>query len=305
MKANWFGYFLLFASIVFFSCKKEDKNKAPKVEAGSSQVVQLPLDSVKVSGVASDADGAVVAYLWSKISGPGYVSILSPGSASTTIKGLKTGSYVFQLMATDDKGATGVDTISIQVNPSLIQTVSFQPHNNDFETILAIRGVSNVSDNRAPEITAAAWTNGGDPTFVRSPFKFDLSTIPSGSMVLSAKLTLYSNHTPLNGDLVNANAGPDNSILIQRITSPWDKFTTWQAQPSTETENQVIIPHTNLPFLDLIDIDVTEMVKKMVGSNNYGFMVKLQNKVVYTSRIFYSSKFSDNSKHPKLVVTYQ
>ena len=72
------------------------------------------------------------------------------------------------------------------------------------------------------------------------------------------------------------------------------------------TNDQVELPSTTKPFLDLPDIDVTKLISGMVSSNqNYGFMLRMKNEVKYTSRIFCSSKFADASKHPKLVVIYK
>jgi hypothetical protein len=79
---------------------------------------------------------------------------------------------------------------------------------------------------------------------------------------------------------------------------------TWQNQPSTSTTSQVSIPSTTQSRLDLVDLDVTNLVRDMRQYGNYGFMLKLQNETIYTSRIFCSSKHSDASKHPKLVVVY-
>jgi hypothetical protein len=58
------------AAITLFisSCKKDDDtppNKVPVVDAGSSKTITLPIDSVTLTGTGTDADGKVVAYLWS------------------------------------------------------------------------------------------------------------------------------------------------------------------------------------------------------------------------------------------------
>ena len=49
------------------------------------------------------------------------------------------------------------------------------------------------------------------------------------------------------------------------------------------------------------------MVSTMVSNNaNYGFLMKLQNEVAYTSRIFTSSRDNTHTdKYPKLVVVYK
>ena len=135
---------------------------------------------------------------------------------------------------------------------------------------------------------------------------FNLSSIPANATILSAKLTLYSNPTPQNGDLVHANSGPDNTMLIQRVTSSWIAANVkWTNQPSVTIANQIVIPHTSQPFLDLVDVDVKALVQPMVTGNvNYGFMIRLQTENIYNSRIFASSFYSNQSLHPKLVVEY-
>src|SRR5260221_13752149 len=122
-----------------------------------------------------------------------------------------------------------------------------------------------------------------------------------------SKLSLYSHPNPSNGDHVNANSGPDNSMFISRITANWSAATlNWNNQPSVSTTDQVSISHTSQSFLDMVDIDVKNMVAPMASTNSYGFMIRLQNEVIYNSRIFCSSKYAaDATKHPKLVITYQ
>jgi len=91
-------------------------NISPIANAGSNQTITLPLNSVTLSGSGSDADGTVVSYLWTKISGPSTYNISSSSSAATTVSGLVQGVYQFELKATDNKGAVGKDTVQITVN---------------------------------------------------------------------------------------------------------------------------------------------------------------------------------------------
>ena len=191
------------------------------------------------------------------------------------------------------------------VTPPLPQTLSLQPGNNQSE--LNFAGFANGTNISAHEkdIDAVAWTMGGNVFYTRGAFKFDLSGIPPNATITSAKLTLYSIHDPTNGDLVNANSGSDNSMFIRRITSSWNGNTvTWQTQPTTTTTDQILVPHTNQAFLDLTDLDVTSMIDAMRTSGDYGFMLTLQNEVIYTIRQFCSPTHADASKHPKLVIEY-
>jgi hypothetical protein len=299
--------FSVIVAMLATGCKKDKQNKPPIADAGPSQTIQLPVDSVAVSGTATDGDGKVVGFLWSEVSGPNTATIAYTGAASTKIRGLIAGTYLFQFMVNDDMGATGVDTISITVNPPSIYSLNLQPANNPNEALVWGNNTNEEqSSNGAPEIDGAAWTHNGNPITARGLFKFDLSTIPASATILSAKLTLYSNPTPQNGDLIHANAGSDNSIWIQRVVSTWTGSTVrWTNQPATTTSGQISIPHTNQAFLDLVDVDVTNLVQTMVtGNSNYGFMIRLQTEAAYNSRIFGSSFYTDASKHPKLVVQY-
>ena len=90
-------------------------NYPPVVNAGADKTITLPTNSVSLSGSATDQDGSIVGYSWTKVSG-GAATITTPTAASTTITGLAQGIYVFQLKATDNNGATGTDNVQVTVN---------------------------------------------------------------------------------------------------------------------------------------------------------------------------------------------
>ena len=84
--------------------------------AGADQLITLPTSTVSLSGSGTDTDGTISSYSWTKISGPTSGTITSPASASTTVTALVQGVYKFQLKVTDNRGATGLDTVQITVN---------------------------------------------------------------------------------------------------------------------------------------------------------------------------------------------
>ena len=260
-----------------------------------------------LSGSAKDSTGKVVSYLWSQVSGPAASTIDDPGSASTFVEGLVPGTYVFQLMATDDKGLTGVDTATVTVKPSPLETLTLQPSANPYEYTISLLNGANVTGPTTASIEADAWTTGGNPWTLRGLIKFDLSSIPANATIQSANLYLYSNPTPTTGDLIHANFGTTNSFTIQQVLTNWSPSTiTWFNQPSGATNNQVVIPATAQSTLDL-NVDVTAQVASMVSNNtNFGFLLQLQSEVTYNSRIFVGSNNATYpDKHPKLVVTYK
>ena len=280
----------------------------PRVDAGRDTTWHLAsaADSIRLTGQATDDDGSIVAYLWSQVSGPNASTITNPGSRITGVRNLVSGIYVFQLMATDNDGNTGVKTVTITVSaPTPVYTLTLQPNNNPNEVLISY--IQSTGDNSFPhhtQLDADAWTTGGSPHTVRGIFKMDLSALPANAKIISARLSLYSTPNPVNGNLINANYGTDNSMLIQRVTSDWNTTVKFTTLPSTDPVGQILIPHTNLSSLDLIDVDVTDQVRSMVQTNNYGWIIRLVNETYYNSRQFASSWHADATKHPKLVIQY-
>ena len=309
---------ILVLSIVFFgSCQNETAqiinaiNKpSPKANAGPSRTVFLPVNTATLNGSGTSQNGPIVGYLWSLVSGPNLPNISTPSSPATSITNLIAGNYLFQFAIMDSAGLTGIDTASILVIPATpppppVQlTLSLQPANNPLELNFAVNGNNNVSAQDI-DLDAEAWTAGGNPFFIRGAFKFDLSSIPATATIVSAKLSLYSNPTPINGDQVNANSGSNNSMWIRRLTSPFTSTSTWGSQPATETTTQILIPHTGSSVLDLVDVDVKNIVVSMHSNGNNGFMIGLQNEVPFNVRQFASSRNNSTTKRPKLVVVYQ
>lgn len=301
--------------IGFNGCKKDNDpppvpdndNKVPVAHAGFHHELTLPIDTVNLIGNGMDSDGVVAAYLWSQVSGPKESIIENPGAPGTKVTFSKSGSYLFQLMVVDNGGATGLDTVSVLVKPSPVDSVTLSANAQDgyLDMTFAGNGTgSDYSDPNSPEIDASAWTAFGGPDILRAALFFNLAKLPANVTVQSAKLSLYSNPTPLNGNLVDANYGTNNAIFIERITSSWDMNSGYNTKPTTSTSNSILIPHTNLPRLDLIDVDVTNLVKDMMANTNYGFGIRLQSEVQYTSRLFCGIRYSDASKHPHLKIVY-
>jgi hypothetical protein len=299
--------FLFAASLILTSCKKDDTItdfvNPPIADAGPSQV--LNSSTTTLSGSGSSDNGSITGYLWTLISGPNVPDITNGSSANASLANLAVGSYIYQLTVTDSIGETGSDTMMIYVLNVSLPCVTVQPHNNPMEFHFWGNDTLNQSGH-ALQIEAGTWTYGGAEMRVHGAVQFDLTGIPATANIVSARLSLYSIPDPQDGDLINANAGNDNSFLIQRIATNWDPATaTWLNQPSTTTDDQVLMPHTDQPFLDLTDIDVTNLVNAMHTTNNYGFMIRLQNEAYYNTRQFCSSVHGDATKHPKLVVVYQ
>jgi len=181
-------------------------------------------------------------------------------------------------------------------------TVTLQPGPSDGKDA---RVHSNVPDNNSPNddrFMAIAWTWSGTPGVGRTALEFDLSFIPVGAKITSAKLSLYSH--PKNK---HSKRSGENSAWLQRITSSWQENTlTWNNQPSTTTVNQVSLAASTSETQNYENIDVSALVQDMVNdpSRGHGFMFRLKNEAYYRAMYFCTSDHSNPALRPKLVVTY-
>lgn len=87
-------------------------NIAPVAGAGPDRLVKLPTDPITLFGTATDTDGTVVNFNWTKISG-GACVFTSTTVLRPKVSGLVSGTYVFRLTITDDDGATASDDVTI------------------------------------------------------------------------------------------------------------------------------------------------------------------------------------------------
>ena len=296
--------------VVFFAgCTKKDTSVpvAVEVSAGKSQNIQLPVDSVIITGVVKSGLTDNTIYLWTIVSGPSVPVFSHNAAASTVVGNLIAGKYILQFSATNNQGSTGTDTTSIIVTASPIHTLTLQPANNPDEFGMEQLNGTDRAPASSPQIEVWAWTTSSLPYYAREVIKFDLTSIPVNATIISANLYFYSDSTPQIGNLVDANYGANNSIVLQQITSPWTSSSiSWSKPPAITDVNKVEIPSTPLSFLDL-NLDVKGIVASMVSQNaNYGFYMKLNNEVAYTDRDFVSSfNTAHPGRHPKLVITYQ
>jgi hypothetical protein len=97
-------------------------NTAPRAYAGRDVWVPFPVDSVVLSGFATDRESNIASYEWKKVSGPASYSVESPNSLQTKVAGLEIGTYEFEFTVTDAGGLTDKDTVSILVYDPLTTT---------------------------------------------------------------------------------------------------------------------------------------------------------------------------------------
>ncbi|GAO44318.1 hypothetical protein FPE01S_03_03560 [Flavihumibacter petaseus NBRC 106054] len=90
-------------------------NQAPVAKTVGVQ--DLVGTSVTLNGADSyDNDGQITAYSWTQKSGPSTATISNSTSATAQASGLKPGTYVFTLQVTDNDGAKGTATLTLNVS---------------------------------------------------------------------------------------------------------------------------------------------------------------------------------------------
>jgi hypothetical protein len=95
-------------------------NQAPVANAGSNQVIAAPANSITLNGSNSfDPDGTIEYYGWTQVSGPSTATISNSNAITPTVNRLIVGTYVFQLLVTDNNGVSDSDQVTIQVNAAV------------------------------------------------------------------------------------------------------------------------------------------------------------------------------------------
>ena len=135
MKKTAFPFLTIFISglTIFFSCDKRPvisnptspsnptnplaSNKTPSANAGQDILVSYdlqtckPTDTIILNGSNSfDPDGMIVSYIWR---GPGLT--IPANSSTIKVNGLAPGMHQYILLVTDDKGASGTDTVTVSI----------------------------------------------------------------------------------------------------------------------------------------------------------------------------------------------
>lgn len=186
-------------------------------------------------------------------------------------------------------------------------TVVLQPHYDDGNNTYIRSAQPDIPVVGAADMTAYAWTCSGDLCVGRGLFAFNFGNIPPNAIIDSATLYLYANTETVIGFGGDEPQTGNNAAYIYRVTENWyyDEVT-WLTQPAISYDNIIEVPESTDPIQDYA-LDAKDIVQDYINdpANSFGFTVRLDDELnYYTSLIFCSSFHPDESRHPKLVITY-
>lgn len=155
----------------------------------------------------------------------------------------------------------------------------------------------------------SAWTVGGVPTKGLFLLKFNYDLIPKGVNIISAKLTLIADTSNVfigSPSPMKAHYGSNLNFSIRRVEAYWDESTvTFASKPLSSNIHKITLDSPPTLTSSYIDIDVSELVKDQIATNNYGFEVSLESDTPYSRLAFYSSNSPYISFRPRLIISYK
>ncbi len=248
-------------------------NQPPVANAGVDQVLTLPNNSTSVNGIGTDADGTIISYSWTKISGPASYAIADPSLATTMISDLQEGVYQIQLKVTDDKGNVGMDTIQITVNASSVtnnEPVNQAPLANagadmtivSSSGLLTLNGSGTDNDGQVVsyywhQLTGPSIAEIGQPTSASTAIK----NLTGGTYEF--ELTVADNNGAVGKDTVNV------TVALERLAPKSGKLSVYPNPVHDIANLEVSTPQNNTNVMIVItDMSGTTVYNKEFVSNS-------------------------------------
>lgn len=163
-------------------------NVPPTVTMGVNQSLSQGATTGTITATAADSDGTLASGTWSQLSGPNTAGITSPndaspGSSSTGLTGLITGTYTFKYQVVDNSGAIASGTVNVTV-PAVNQLPVVTPAPPyillNSATSTTINAVSTDADGT---ISTRAWTQVSGPNTATIVSASSASTSITGLIV--------------------------------------------------------------------------------------------------------------------------
>ncbi len=204
-------------------------NAVPVVSAGSDKTVYLPTNYTSLDGTASDPDGTIASYQWTKTSGSSC-TMSGTTSSKLTTSNMPAGTYYFRLTVKDNKGASKYDDVKVVVSSSTSTTNKLPVVSAGSDKSTTNKGMTIVGTASDPDgyIASYKWTKVSGPSISMSNtttsklwasnlvagtyyFRLTVTDNKGGTKYDDMKLVVTNTTAGLNGEM---------DIRFERVTAP-------------------------------------------------------------------------------------
>jgi predicted esterase len=258
-------------------------NGIPVANAGSDKVVALSSTSVMLTGTATDKEGSISAYSWTKISGPD-ATLAGTSSSTLTVSGFSAGTYVFRFTATDAAGNTDSDYVKLTV-ASTLKPVANAGSDKVISLPTNSATITGTATDPDGTISSYAWTmvSGGAATLsgantsslsvsglVAGTYTFRLTATDNNGATHYDDMTLTVNNPPVVS--VGADYSitlPANTVTVTGTASDTDGTIASYSWKMT-TGTIATLTNTTTPTLTATGLVAGYYVFRLIVKDNYG-----------------------------------
>ncbi|MEI9917739.1 MAG: tandem-95 repeat protein [Bacteroidota bacterium] len=178
-------------------------NQPPIANAGSDKILFLPNSSVSLAGTATDDDGSIASYDWTKMSGP-PATLANQNTSDLSVSGLVAGEYRFRLTVTDDDGLTAFDEVKVTVFPGTVNQSPVANAGSNKTIVLPTDDTSLAGSGFDPDgsIASYAWIQkAGPPVTIQGADSQTLSVTGLTAGVFQFQLTVTDDDGSIGSDV--------------------------------------------------------------------------------------------------------
>jgi|GEM_PF-521868 len=203
-------------------------NLVPVANAGPDQTL-LNSNSAQLNGSASDPDGSIASYNWTKVSGPAQWSLSNSNVASPTVSNLTAGVYTFRLTVTDNQGSVAYDDVTINV-------VATVPGRVEAESFSAMSGIQTETTTDAGGGQDVGWQDNGDW------MDYPVNVTTAGTYTVTFRVA--TQNTGVQFQVRNA-SGSALATVTSPNTGGWQAFQNVTAQVTLPAGQQTLRIYTS------------------------------------------------------------
>jgi gliding motility-associated-like protein len=260
----------------------EPPNSPPTANAGTDITLTLPTDNATLTGSGTDSDGTIASYHWNLLSGNAGITLSDVDQAELNVDNLTAGTYSFELVISDNRGATATDEVKIFVNAQNLaplvnagpdrtidkptNTASLNGSSSDPDGTITLREWSLISTPAGVTVNPNISSPGSNATSVSNfqlpgVYVFALTVRDDDGISSTDQVSVLVNPEPPNNPPV-ANAGPNLEITLPTNTVSitgsgadsdgtiaayqWSQVGTLPSIATTTNVNQASITFSNL-----------------------------------------------------------